>query len=56
MVQLPVRVTAISREMPTTKRIELRSLGQELPASTAGAHIDMRLPTGISRSYSLLNS
>lgn len=56
MMRLAVRVTAIGRETSTTKRIELRSLGQELPAFTAGAHIDVHLPTGISRSYSLLNS
>ena len=36
--------------------IELRSPdGAELPAFTAGAHVDLHLPGGLVRSYSLVN-
>jgi len=36
--------------------VELRSLdGGDLPAFTAGAHIDLHLPNGLNRSYSLSN-
>lgn len=37
--------------------LELRPCaGESFPAFTAGAHIDLQLPNGLSRSYSLLNA
>ena len=53
---LLLRVAAIT---PAAKDISLFDLGDagggELPAFTAGAHIALRLPGGISRRYSLCN-
>ncbi len=54
--RIAVRVAALCQETETIRRIELQSDDQALPLFTAGAHIDVHLPTGISRSYSLLNS
>jgi len=43
-------------ETPGIKRYELRSVsGLGLPAFTAGSHVDLHLPTGMARSYSLIN-
>jgi ferredoxin-NADP reductase len=54
--RIAVRVAAASRETETIRRLELRPLDGALPSFTAGAHIDVHLPVGLSRSYSLLNS
>ncbi len=54
--RVAVRVAAIGRETETVRRIELKPLDGALPPFTAGAHIDVHLPVGMSRSYSLLNS
>lgn len=54
---LRVRVKAATWEAPQVTSFELRPLdGGELPAFTAGAHIDLRLGNGLARSYSLTNS
>jgi vanillate O-demethylase ferredoxin subunit len=54
---LRVRVKAATWEAPHVTSFELRPLdGGELPAFTAGAHIDLRLGNGLARSYSLTNS
>jgi tetrachlorobenzoquinone reductase len=55
-----VRVKAITWEASGIFSIELRPIvesegGRDLPPFTAGAHVDLHLPTGIVRSYSLLN-
>lgn len=56
-----VYVHAVHEEAERVKRIELRCIPdaqdaiRPLPAFTAGAHIDLHLPNGIVRSYSLLN-
>ena len=51
-----MQVADICRETETVRRLELRPMAQALPSFTAGAHIDLHLPVGLSRSYSLLNS
>ena len=44
-------------ETPEITRIELQPVGGgEFPAFEAGAHIDLHLPNGMLRSYSLLNA
>lgn len=55
-IQLDVRLTAIRLEAEDAHSFEFRSCtGGELPAFTAGAHIDLQLPNGVTRSYSLIN-
>lgn len=54
-----LRVCLLSRTMETDHivRLELvNATGAELPAFTAGAHIDVHLPNGMVRQYSLSNS
>lgn len=54
---LTVRIKAISWETERIRSLELRDIdGQALPPFTAGAHIDLHLPNGMVRSYSLMNS
>ena len=55
---LQVRVKAITYEATGILGFELVPLPprQTLPAFTAGAHIDLHLPNGLVRSYSLLNN
>ncbi len=59
MTQSPllcVRVEAMRREATRVVSVELVSpSGDPLPAFTPGAHIDLHLPNGQVRSYSLLN-
>jgi ferredoxin-NADP reductase len=51
-----VRVQAISYLARDTAAVELRPIdGLALPPFTAGAHIDLALPNGLRRSYSLCN-
>src|ERR1700744_5616626 len=53
---LQVRVKRIGYEAESVNSYELVSpVGHELPPFTAGAHIDLHLPNGMIRSYSLLN-
>jgi vanillate O-demethylase ferredoxin subunit len=53
---LQVRVARKSAETPDISRFELVAAdGQALPAFTAGAHIDVHLPGGLVRQYSLSN-
>ncbi|WJF91917.1 PDR/VanB family oxidoreductase [Paraburkholderia bonniea] len=57
MTTLQVRLHAISYEAPTINTYELRTLdGAALPSFSAGAHIDVHLPNGMTRSYSLCNA
>lgn len=54
---IAVRVDAIRREADGIASYELVSpKGEQLPAFTAGAHIDVHMAGGIVRSYSLVNS
>ncbi|SNS88784.1 vanillate O-demethylase ferredoxin subunit [Noviherbaspirillum humi] len=54
---LTVRVQSMRFEAEGIVSLELVSPeGAELPPFEAGAHIDLHLPNGIQRSYSLLNS
>ena len=47
----------ISWESDEVKQFELRPLDDApLPVFTAGAHLDLHLPNGLIRSYSLTNS
>lgn len=53
---LEARIRAMVLEADGIMSVELRAPdGRELPPFTAGAHIDLHLPTGLIRSYSLLN-
>jgi ferredoxin-NADP reductase len=54
---LLLKVDRIERATPRIRRIELAPAdgSAALPAFTAGAHIDVELPNGETRSYSLLN-
>ena len=55
--QIVVRVQAMRFEANGIVSVELVSPhGAELPAFAAGAHIDLHLPNGVVRSYSLWNS
>jgi vanillate O-demethylase ferredoxin subunit len=52
-----VRVAALRSAADGIVSVELRALdGADLPAFEAGAHLDLHLPNGIVRSYSLSNS
>jgi len=54
---LSLRVTAVRLEARDIISIEMASpAGDTLPPATAGAHIDVLMPNGIERSYSLINS
>ncbi len=54
---LELRVQAINWEAPDILSYDLRSPdGSDLPPFTAGAHIDLMLPIGLVRSYSLVNA
>ena len=54
---IDVRVAAVRDEGRDIRSLELhRTDGQLLPAFSAGAHIDVHLPAGIVRQYSLCNS
>ncbi|MEW9586420.1 2Fe-2S iron-sulfur cluster-binding protein [Paraburkholderia sp. DGU8] len=53
---LNVVVDKLTVEATDTLSVELRPVGREnLPAFDAGAHISLKLPNGIVRSYSLVN-
>lgn len=53
---LKTRIHRIEYAAQDVRIFELRSpAGAALPAFSAGAHIDLHIPGGISRSYSLLN-
>jgi tetrachlorobenzoquinone reductase len=55
--QITVRVQAMRFEATGIVSVELVSpQGDELPTFSAGAHIDLHLPNGLVRSYSLSNS
>jgi ferredoxin-NADP reductase len=57
MTALRLRLHAATWEAPDIHSYEMRlPAGGELPAFTAGAHIDLTLPSGLVRSYSLVNS
>ena len=54
---LSVRVEAVTKAAEGINLYEFRPVaGGELPKFTAGAHIDLRLPNGLVRSYSLCNA
>ncbi|MCD6043921.1 MAG: Flavodoxin reductase (ferredoxin-NADPH reductase) family 1, partial [Burkholderiales bacterium] len=51
-----LRITSTTWEAPNIVSYELRlPESGELPPFTAGAHIDLTLPNGLVRSYSLVN-
>lgn len=55
--KLPVRIGDIARAAEDALFFRLEPLdGQALPAATAGAHIDVSMPNGVTRSYSLLEA
>ena len=54
---LQARIRTLRFEAEGIMSVELVPLsGAQWPAFTAGAHIDLHLPNGLTRSYSLLNS
>ena len=54
---LELRVTGIAWKADAVRTIELRSpAGAPLPSFDAGSHVDLHLPTGLVRSYSLTNA
>lgn len=55
---LKLRVRAITLEAEGIRSFDLRPVPplRELPPFTAGAHIDLHLPNGLIRSYSLVNA
>lgn len=53
---IPVRLTAIIPAADDTNFFEFRPLSGEVPRFSAGAHIDVHLPNGMIRQYSLTNS
>lgn len=53
---IDVRVQSIAFEAEGINSYELRPLSGTLPAFTAGSHVDVHLPHGATRSYSLINS
>jgi tetrachlorobenzoquinone reductase len=54
---LTVRVESVTRAADGINLYELRPTnGSELPKFTAGAHVDLHLPNGLIRSYSLCNA
>jgi vanillate O-demethylase ferredoxin subunit len=54
---IEVRVHATRFEANGVLSFELRAVdGTDLPAFTAGSHIDLHLPNGLIRNYSLVNS
>lgn len=56
MSTVDVRLHAVRLEAEGVHSLELRPLpGQALPPFTAGAHVDLHLPNGLVRSYSLSN-
>ena len=53
---IEVTIASITRETPDVCVYELRNLdGNALPSFTAGSHIDVHLPSGLVRAYSLCN-
>ena len=57
MQDLDVQIAEVSRAARDIVVLELRPCdGGSLPAFTAGAHIDVHLAAGVTRSYSLLNA
>ncbi|MES3013918.1 MAG: hypothetical protein V4750_09350 [Pseudomonadota bacterium] len=52
---IDVRVHSITSAAEGIHLFELRPLAGALPAFEAGAHVDVHLPNGIVRSYSLLS-
>jgi ferredoxin-NADP reductase len=49
-------VTGIVAETPQVRSVELGPQSGSLPSWTAGSHVKIRLPSGETRSYSLVNS
>lgn len=52
---IPVRVADVSDVADSVKLYDLHPTSGDLPAFTAGSHIDLHLPNGLMRSYSLVN-
>jgi tetrachlorobenzoquinone reductase len=54
---LAVRLRSLAYEAPGVLSFELEALpGERLPAFAAGAHVDLHLPGGLVRQYSLTNA
>ncbi|SFU16832.1 vanillate O-demethylase ferredoxin subunit [Mesorhizobium sp. YR577] len=56
MNRIPIRVRSVRKETAEIRSFELESIdGSPLPAVVAGAHVDIHLPSGLTRQYSLCN-
>jgi vanillate O-demethylase ferredoxin subunit len=53
---LEVRVTALREEAPGVVSCELRAVARGLPACPPGAHVDVHLPNGLVRQYSVVSA
>ncbi|MFL6694898.1 MAG: oxidoreductase, partial [Ramlibacter sp.] len=54
--RIAMRLVAIRYQAAGIQSYEFRALdGQALPSFTAGAHVDLHLPGGLVRQYSLCN-
>lgn len=56
MTDIAVRISAIDTEGQGNRSLRLEALSGELPPFEAGAHIDVHLPNGLVRQYSLAGS
>lgn len=57
MIAMELQVASLTHEAQDVLGIELRAPdGSDLPAFAAGAHVDVFLPGGLCRQYSLVNS
>ncbi len=53
---LPVRVVCLREEAPDVVSCELRTTGAPLPACAPGSHVDVHLPNGLVRQYSIVSA
>ncbi|MFO3705363.1 PDR/VanB family oxidoreductase [Xanthomonas codiaei] len=51
-----VRVAAVAEQGHRQRAIRLEPIGNELPAFEAGAHVDLHLPDGLIRQYSIASA
>jgi tetrachlorobenzoquinone reductase len=55
-VAQPMRVVAMRHEAVDVVSLELQPLARALPAFGSGAHVELQLPGGLKRAYSLINA
>jgi ferredoxin-NADP reductase len=55
-LSIQVRVVALREEAPDVVSCEMRAVGSKLPACPPGAHVDVHLPNGLMRQYSVVSA